>query len=128
MIKVMWKCLPGYDKTHAVSNTGKVKSLARKNNRGVYLKETVLKPHINRGGYERVVLCVNGKRKTMSVHRLVALVFVVGYNEDLVVNHIDFNPSNNNPNNLEWVTQKENVRYSAHRMNLPNLKNSPEAV
>jgi DNA-binding NarL/FixJ family response regulator len=35
--------------------------------------------------------------------------------EKLDVNHIDFNPGNNDLVNLEWCTAKENMRYSADR-------------
>lgn len=36
-----------------------------------------------------------------------------------MVNHKDFDVTNNNVNNLEWLTQKENVHYSIERMRKP---------
>ena len=63
-------------------------------------------------GYHQVQPYVNGKRKLCYVHRLVLLAFEgepgLGRNE---VHHIDSNPSNNNVNNLMWVTRLENARY-----------------
>ena len=48
------------------------------------------------------------------VHRLVAIAFVD--NDDpqnkTIVNHIDGNKSNNNADNLEWVTQAGNVAHA----------------
>ena len=46
----------------------------------------------------------------MLVSRLVAMAWVDGYNPKLTVNHIDGNPSNNTPENLEWLTASENIR------------------
>jgi hypothetical protein len=48
------------------------------------------------------------KKKSYSVHRLVALTYLKNYNNNPVVNHIDENKLNNKVVNLEWVTQKEN--------------------
>lgn len=52
---------------------------------------------------------VNGK--LVRIHRLIAWAFVDGYKEELVVNHKDEDKLNNKPNNLEWVTPKENSNY-----------------
>lgn len=52
---------------------------------------------------------VNGKM--VRAHRLIAWAFCKGYKKGLVVNHIDSNPLNNKPSNLEWVTQKQNINH-----------------
>lgn len=35
--------------------------------------------------------------------------FVPGYFDGAVIDHIDSNPANNNPKNLQWITQSENI-------------------
>ena len=74
----------------------------------------MLKPQKCRAGYLRVNLVRDdGKRKAFSIHRLVAIRYVVGrtklHNE---VNHIDGDKSNNYYKNLEWVTRKENMAHA----------------
>tara|TARA_R110002051_G_scaffold160021_1_gene231476 strand:- start:146 stop:505 length:360 start_codon:yes stop_codon:yes gene_type:complete len=64
-------------------------------------------------GYQRVWLSVGGARKPYSVHRLVAMKYVKGFNENRCdVNHIDGDKSNNNYLNLEWVTKSENQKHA----------------
>lgn len=53
-----------------------------------------------------------GEAKDFKVHRLVAKAFIQNPNNYKMVNHIDGNPLNNNANNLEWCTQKENIRHA----------------
>ena len=57
------------------------------------------------------------KKKTVSVHRLVAMAFVNNPNPDKYkeVNHIDENKLNNNADNLEWCTRSYNQKYYAKR-------------
>lgn len=59
------------------------------------------------------------KVKAYQVHRIVAITFVGKPSrhknktfEELEVNHVDGNRFNNLPNNLEWVTGKENTLHS----------------
>lgn len=73
-----------------------------------------------RNGYARVTMRsqVTNKRVDKYVHRLIAEYFVPNPLNKGYVNHIDCNRSNNKPENLEWVTLKENNEYS---MKLGNL-------
>ena len=50
--------------------------------------------------------------KQVPLHRLIALAFCDGFEEGKVVNHKDGNKQNNFANNLEWVTQQENIKHS----------------
>jgi hypothetical protein len=63
-------------------------------------------------GYSTVSLYKESSQKSYFVHRLVALTFLgEPSSPDLVVNHKDGNKLNNVLENLEWVTQKENVHH-----------------
>lgn len=103
MSTIIWAPVPGYEGLYEVSNTGKIRSVYR------YKKE--LKPMIANAGYERVDLFDHKKRKQVSVHRIVALVFVENPNSKPFVNHKDENKRNNAAENLEWVTHKGNCNY-----------------
>lgn len=79
-----------------------------------------LKYSISRKGYYRTCLTVNHKKYTAEIHRLMAITFLDNPNNYSVVNHKDGNKLNNELNNLEWCTQKHNVR-EARRLGLvPN--------
>lgn len=67
-----------------------------------------------RHGYKAVSYTTeDGKHKSVKVHRLVAMTFVSGYKEGLMVNHKDENTSNNNASNLEWCDSKYNNTYGS---------------
>lgn len=108
----IWRDIKGYEGLYQVSNLGNVRSLRYRNTYEV--RELFLKPHGR--GYLQVELHKNGDRKMFTVHRLVAMAFVDGYEENKVVNHIDENKQNNVSTNLEWVTASQNVLHSiSHR-------------
>ena len=65
----------------------------------------------------------NKKKTRYAVHRLVAQYFCDGFSPNLVVNHIDGDPSNNNSNNLEWVTQRVNVNKSYQTSGVNQTRN-----
>jgi len=83
-----------------------------------------LKHQICNIGYHRVGLILDsGKRRTCSVHRLVALKYIPNPENKPCVNHIDGNKSNNHVNNLEWCTYKENT---AHAKDVLKVKFGPQ--
>lgn len=63
-------------------------------------------------GYKHVTLTINKKAKSCRVHRLVASAFIPNIENKPYVNHKDGIRSNNNVNNLEWVTPVENVQHA----------------
>lgn len=107
----VWKPIKGYEGCYEISNLGRVKSLARKVKSGRITKEIILVPIRNSHGYLQVDLCLNGKMKHHKIHRLVAEAFIPQNNETKeTVNHKDYNKSNNRVDNLEWLSNRENVQ------------------
>jgi hypothetical protein len=101
----IFKDIPGYEGIYQVSNLGNVKSLKTQ-------KEKILKSckSDKSHGYKLVVLRKDSKSKTYTVHQLVAMVFLnhKPCRYKFVINHKDFNRTNNNVNNLEVITMREN--------------------
>ena len=113
-----WKVIEGYEGLYEVSSFGRVKSLERHIHHGSYAykrKERMLKQFSDRDGYLRVNLSKEKKGKTVLVHRLVANAFIENKEKLPLVNHKDFNRTNNAVENLEWCSDKYNVQYSLHR-------------
>jgi len=61
--------------------------------------------------YMRVKLRKDGKRKTVDLHRILAIAFVENPHNKPFVNHIDENGFNNELSNLEFVTHQENLNH-----------------
>ncbi len=115
-----WLPIPGYEGLYEVSNMGRVRSLPRKHRNplvnGFSTKPgRIMRLHMNkkRIRYLFLVLTKNGVKKNNYVHRLVALAFVPGRGgQALEVNHINGVKFDNRAVNLEWVSNKENVRHA----------------
>lgn len=101
----MWK---HYVKNYYVSDEGLIKN----NSTGRILK-LICKPN----GYKKTNISIDGKLHTVFIHRLVAKLFIPNPNNLPQVNHKDGNKTNNNVNNLEWVTAQENMIH-AHKIGL----------
>ena len=72
----IWKDVPNFEGIYQVSNLGNVKSLPRciiHRGNVSHIKEKIMKPFINRGGYKCIKLSKNQKYYPLKVHRLVAL-------------------------------------------------------
>jgi hypothetical protein len=106
--KEEWRDIKGYEGKYQVSNLGNVKSLQYKR----LGKERILIPYISNRGYYTVALSMNSKKAVRTIHRLVAETFVENIEDLPMVNHIDGNKKNNRADNLEWCTQKHNIRHA----------------
>ena len=80
------------------------------------LKNRIMKQDTNWGGYKRVCLITDtGEKRNFSVHRLVALTFIINqfpesYND---VNHSDGKKFNNYYDNLEWCNNNQNKHHAS---------------
>lgn len=103
----LWADVRGYEGVYQVSNTGKVRRMWRQQ----ALNEIMQK---NKKGseYKRVCLCIHGKKKEYSVHRLVAEAFIPNPNYYPQINHIDGKKGNNRADNLEWCSPKQNTQHA----------------
>jgi len=110
-----WLDINGYEDYYQISNYGRIKSkkrMKRIRSGGLQpIEERVHKPYFNNKGYPLAKLNVNGIEKRLLIHRLVAEHFICEIPKGLVVNHIDFNRSNNHVSNLEIVTYAQNNRH-----------------
>ena len=123
----IWKDIEGYEGYYQISNLGRVKSLEQIKNNSLgtkfYRKEQIFKQQISKKGYCVATLNKEGKRKTLFVHRLVALAFLENLDNKPQVNHKNCIKTNNEVENLEWVTGSENCKHSYENNLNTNLKN-----
>lgn len=98
----VWKPIPNYEDLYQVSNIGRVKSIKF---------DRFLKPSLKKH-YLHVSLSKLSKSRHFSVHGLVALAFIGKRPTNKTTNHIDLNKLNNCAYNLEYVTQKQNIRHA----------------
>lgn len=101
---IMWEkfIYEGQETDYSVSTEGEV----RKDTTNYILSQS------SQQDYKFVGLIINGKQKRMRVHRMVALTFIDNPDNKPYVNHINGNRSDNNVENLEWVTPSENTQHA----------------
>ena len=110
-----WKDIKGYEGLYQVNKIGEIYSL---------ISNKTLKPFYRGSRPDNKYLVVDlnkdARRKTVSVHRIVAEAFIPNPNSLPCVNHKDGNKDNNCVDNLEWCTHSEN-NYHACRTGLKNI-------
>ena len=95
------KDIKGYEGLYAVTRDGQVYSYRRK----IYLK-----PNKTKCGYSQVMLCVDGNKEALYIHRLVAEAFIENPKGLDTVNHINHNKEDNRVENLEWMSFQDNLQ------------------
>jgi NUMOD4 motif/HNH endonuclease len=97
-----WKPIRGYVGFYEVSNHGRIRSCKTGN---------LLSTENQKRRYQQVQLTTGpGLHRYHLVHRLVAEAFVKA---TFQVNHKDGNKHNNRADNLEWMTQTQNMRHAS---------------
>lgn len=119
----MWKEIKDYENLYEISTSGEIRSIKRIGTNG-----KILKKHINKDGYYQIQLCKNGKGKTYFVHILVAKTFLNDYDENLQVNHKNEIKTDNRLENLEMMTQKENLNYGTRNDRISKSNKNREDV
>ncbi len=99
LIEERWVIIEEFPR-YAVSDHGRIQNIQ---------SGRILKPWVNTPGYLSVYF---NNRKLISIHRLVAFLFVDGYFEEAEVNHKDGIKTNNYFRNLEWVTSSNNRKHA----------------
>lgn len=122
-MKEIWKDIPNYEGKFQASNLGRIKRLPHikitKSGKEVFVDERI--ENIRNDG-ENYFTADLEDDKFHQVHRLVAEAFLPNPNNKPIVNHIDGDMSNNKVDNLEWVTQKENMRHYINDLGVKNKK------
>jgi hypothetical protein len=106
----MWEDVKGYEGRYQVSDSGLVRSLNYRGVKGV-IKELVLTN--DKKGYMNVPLTIGHNGTTQfKVHRLVAQAFLPNPDKLPQVNHKNGIKADNRVENLEWISNLENMRHS----------------
>lgn len=111
----IWKDVPGYENFYQANPSGFIKSLSKplRIKKGFRVtKELIISNTDNGEGYFICSLSKNTIRKSILLHRLIALTFVPNPLNLPEVNHKDGNKLNNHVDNLEWVTRQQNIDHS----------------
>lgn len=105
----VWKWI-NEEQRYAVSSLGRM--MTTKYKAANRVRHEFIKPAADESGYLRTMIKVAGRNRTIKMHRIIAEAFILNPDNLPTVNHLDFNPSNNEISNLEWASWKRQAQYS----------------
>lgn len=105
---MIWKDIPGYEGLYRLNINGQIESCNKMMYKTLSPKKLV-KLSKNKSGYIFVNLSKRNIKQMFQIQKLMALTFAGGVPHGKVVDHIDADKTNNNINNLQFITQRENA-------------------
>ena len=115
-LEIMFAVKP--NKRYAVSDLGRIISFTDKMNHGRLLKGSLIQ------GYPSLKCRIEGREKTLYVHKLVAQYFLRRKDKtEIYVIHLDYTKKNNKVDNLEWASKD---RMFAHQQKNPTVLKARE--
>lgn len=96
---------------YAIDDLGQIYSIPRINSANKPIGGIYIKQQLSNSGYLTASLTIEGKKRRLNVHRIVAEVFILNPNNFPEVNHINGIKTDNSAVNLEWTNRKENIKH-----------------
>lgn len=107
-----WRDVPGYEGLYKISNKGMLIRFEHWSTKGRYYPESHPYKFKNYKGYIQTYLYKDGKRKTTTIHRLIAQAFIPNPENKDQINHKNGIKDDNRIENIEWCNQSENMRHA----------------
>ena len=127
----MWQQHPKY-KNYLISDKGDIKSKSRTiiypDGHSQHIKGRIMHQYTSTFGYKMVKLTYNKKPIQKQVNDLVAETYIPNPNSLSETHHLDYDKTNNNVSNLEWVSHKYNMQDKAKYYHQKYLKNHPNII
>ncbi len=108
----IWKPILAYEGYYEINTLGNVRRKSRAKRKRKHTPILIgksLSTRINNFGYVEVRLSKNGKTSTKFIHKLLGQVFIPNTENKPQINHKNGIKHDNRLENLEWVTNSENM-------------------
>lgn len=114
------KIIPGFNEKYIATRKGDIYSLKG-------LKKKMV-GKITEKGYKEITISHKNKNQHFLVHKIIAELFIGKRKKGQKINHKDGNKLNNAVNNLEYVTNQENIEHARDTGLLKSIKLNKEDI